>query len=372
MNNDVLELLCCPDCRAPLAVHTRAEGRDDAIDCGVLRCRGNHAYPIINGVPVLFQRAVLANFLTEYDHAYIREHQDAFGSLALEAVLPAAVKQEVLRASENWSFQWRKYAKDIAGSVWAEDTIFFEHIPIPRTEFRGRVVLDAGCGAGRNSLRFREMAARIVGVDISKSVYAAQAFNNSRRVDFIQADLARLPLRDGVFDIIFSDHVLQHVDDIDAVFSEFRRTVMRGNPHHVAFNLYSKENNLLLTRVIEPIKRFFRNRVPNWVNVCMGNVIGLVLFCVIRGVYRPLHHVSRLYRFLPLGEHMTFWFGFSLRICCQTCYDLLHAPIANYYASADVDALCARARFITEAKQLLRQTLWVLRGSFGAIGVGER
>lgn len=364
MHKAILHLLACPDCRAPLVLHDGAGVDGDRIIFGVLRCRGGHAFPVIRGVPILFAHPVLGRFLNDYDHAYMREHQKEFAAFAPDAEPASDVKEEVMRSSDNWSFQWEKYGDAIADSVWAEDATFFEHIPLPPGEFAGRVVLDAGCGAGRNSRRFGGSASRAVGVDISKSVYVAERMNRHPAVDFVQGDLSRLPFRDGAFDIVFSDHVLQHVDDIDAVFREFRRVAKPGGGHRAAFNLYSRENNDLMTRLVEPAKRMLRNRVPNRVNILLGNLLGGVLWCAIQCVYRPLHAFPRLYRLLPLGGHMAFWFHFSPRMCAVTCYDLLHAPIANYYSSADVDALCERTGLSVECKELLRQTLWVVTGRF--------
>ena len=85
------------------------------------------------------------------------------------------------------------------------------------------LVLDAGCGAGHSALEyFRPVLGRIryLGVDISEAVEVACArcAEAGLQAGFLQADLARLPLPEGIADLIFSEGVLHHTDDTRAAF----------------------------------------------------------------------------------------------------------------------------------------------------------
>lgn len=80
-----------------------------------------------------------------------------------------------------------------------------------------KIILDAGCGAGFSGLLFfgeRLKEHDYLGVDISSSVNVARERFQEAGVpgEFIQHDLATLPIADGSVDIIFSEGVLHHTD----------------------------------------------------------------------------------------------------------------------------------------------------------------
>ena len=90
-------------------------------------------------------------------------------------------------------------------------------------------MLDAGCGAGAFLDVAAPYAARLVGVDLSEAV--EPAFQSTRRhdhVDVLQADLMRLPFRDGEFDFVFCIGVLQHTPDPAQAFRSLARVVRPG------------------------------------------------------------------------------------------------------------------------------------------------
>ena len=83
----------------------------------------------------------------------------------------------------------------------------------------GHLLLEGGCGTGRMTPAFAARTRGVVCVDFSaESLRAARAKlppELAARVLFIQADLSRLPLRDGVFDRVGSFQVLEHLPTHD-------------------------------------------------------------------------------------------------------------------------------------------------------------
>ncbi len=77
------------------------------------------------------------------------------------------------------------------------------------------LLLEGGCGTGRMTPAFAARARGLVCVDFSaESLRAARAKlppELAERVLFVQADLSRLPLREGVFDRVGSFQVLEHL-----------------------------------------------------------------------------------------------------------------------------------------------------------------
>jgi SAM-dependent methyltransferase len=96
-------------------------------------------------------------------------------------------------------------------------------------ELSGLRVLDAGCGGGRYSRLAAMAGARVVGADHSSAVEkASEVCRDLPRADFLQADLKRLPLEPGSFDLVFSIGVMHHDRETRAVFDEVSKMVCPG------------------------------------------------------------------------------------------------------------------------------------------------
>jgi SAM-dependent methyltransferase len=94
--------------------------------------------------------------------------------------------------------------------------------------YRGRTVLDAGCGHGRYLSAFAGFGATVVGVDVGDGPRLAGVPLDSPRVEVVQGDVLALPFRDGTFDLAFCDGVLHHTPDPRRGFVELARVVRPG------------------------------------------------------------------------------------------------------------------------------------------------
>jgi ubiquinone/menaquinone biosynthesis C-methylase UbiE len=93
-------------------------------------------------------------------------------------------------------------------------------------------ILDAGCGNGRYSrflLRCADTDALLTGFDLSQQMLArARRRLNSDRVNFVAADLTRLPYVTACFDAIVSGWVLEHLPDPRPGLTELARVLKPG------------------------------------------------------------------------------------------------------------------------------------------------
>jgi SAM-dependent methyltransferase len=97
-------------------------------------------------------------------------------------------------------------------------------------DWRGRTVLDFGCGHGMAAVVLARRGARVTGFDLSPAYVAearARARINHVAVDFVQADGERLPFADASFDRIWGNAVLHHLD-IDRGGREIHRVLRPG------------------------------------------------------------------------------------------------------------------------------------------------
>jgi malonyl-CoA O-methyltransferase len=90
--------------------------------------------------------------------------------------------------------------------------------------------LGAGTGHGARALKRRFPRAMVVAADIAPGMLeqARQQSRWLRRFERVRADAYALPFKDGAFDLVFSNLMLQWCDDLDAVFADIARVLKPG------------------------------------------------------------------------------------------------------------------------------------------------
>ena len=101
---------------------------------------------------------------------------------------------------------------------------------VPFDESRGKRVLDVGCGAGTDLVRFAKAGALVTGVDISSAAIDLARANFAQQglqADLRVADGEHLPFADGTFDIVFAHGVVQYTANGGGLVGECRRVLAR-------------------------------------------------------------------------------------------------------------------------------------------------
>lgn len=134
--------------------------------------------------------------------------------------------------ADSFGFEWTTFPRLQLDSQTRQESAetFRSKTGLEPRDVRGKTVLDAGCGMGRFSdVVARWGSARVVGVDISRSVEAAaKNLEGVECVALAQADLRNLPLRPASFDIVFSIGVLHHTPSTFGSLSKIAELVKPG------------------------------------------------------------------------------------------------------------------------------------------------
>jgi SAM-dependent methyltransferase len=179
--------------------------------------------------------------------------------------------------NRRWNGLGRMQLDSISGSNEATNTLR-ACTDWTASEYRGRLVLDAGVGAGH----FAEVAARhgceIVGVDFNAAVDCARArLGRFKNVHLIQADLSALPFAGGTFDLAYSMGVLHYTPDPAAAFACVADTVKPSGRLAIALN----NRHGFAKRNAERIRRL-TTRLP------LGVVLSVAALSI------PLHYGNRV------------------------------------------------------------------------------
>ena len=94
--------------------------------------------------------------------------------------------------------------------------------------YRGRKVLEVGCGAGVDLARFARGGARVTGVDLAASAIELARANFSQQGlqgEFHVADGEHLPFEDNTFDVVYAHGVVQYTVNPQRLVDECRRVL---------------------------------------------------------------------------------------------------------------------------------------------------
>ncbi|HEY3310227.1 MAG TPA: methyltransferase domain-containing protein [Anaerolineales bacterium] len=180
------DILVCPACGSQLS-------DNEGVDPNTLVCAKNgHTYPVLNGIP---------RFVEQDNYA------------------------------ESFGFQWKKFSRvqmdSFNGTNFSEER-FRSITNWSREQLAGKLVLDAGCGAGRFSEIVIKDEGDLVAIDLSDAVDACKDNISDVNPFICQASIYELPFEPGTFDFVYCIGVVQHTPDPVKTIQSLCRMVKPG------------------------------------------------------------------------------------------------------------------------------------------------
>ena len=237
------------------------------------------------------------------------------------------VEAEKAATAAGFGWQWQhfiqtddKYEQQFLGWI----------APVAPEFFKGKVVLEGGCGKGRHTQLAAQWGAReVIGVDLSAAVETAfAATRHLPNAHIVQADIFNLPFA-RAFDYAFSVGVLHHLPDPRGGFKSLSSKVKPGG--HISAWVYGAENNEWITRWVNPLRHRLTSRMNPRALLQLSKIPAAIMFAATKLVYRPLNRAApSLAQHLFYNDYLNAIAPFGWREQHTIVFDHLVAPTAFY------------------------------------------
>jgi SAM-dependent methyltransferase len=283
----------------------------------------DEAFPVVNGIPRMISSAMLWAI--------------GGGNPTADLTHIDRVRVETAR---SFGFEWSRFPE-----MRAEWESNFRDYMAPHTpeSFRGKRVLDAGCGGGRHAYYAARNGADVWAVDIGPAVEVAKANNRSLdNVRVAQADVHHLPFEPASFDLVYSIGVLHHLPDPESAFRNLLRYVKPGGWIHIY--LYWKPENQPVKRALLSLVTLARRgatRLPHRLLYSLSFPAAAIAFAGFVWPYKLLlaAGLNEVAERIPMKQYAKYPF----RVCVNDQFDRMSAPIEFRYTRDDVEGWLRRA-----------------------------
>ncbi|HRJ88827.1 MAG TPA: class I SAM-dependent methyltransferase [Pyrinomonadaceae bacterium] len=258
---------------------------DAEIVDGLLYCKDKHYFPIVRGIPRMLPSS-LEDHWAEIKTKVGDEMSEELALYLDDKAGARTRKSYDTRTKVNFSNEWDSH--EIGGKTWTmelKDRVqwyFLDSIRIDKDDLSGKLMLDAGCGNGSQSVAYSEFGLEVLALDLSTGLEKGYAFINvyangkPENVHFVQADLQNPPLAPDLFDIIHSAGVLHHTPNTEKTFRALCPLLKKGGTFYVWLYKYEK----LVTPIVDSM-RIATTRIPAPIFAALAEIASLpfIAFC---------------------------------------------------------------------------------------------
>lgn len=333
-----METLRCPGCNGRLHLGSGDPANNGNVELECTAC--NEGFPVIDGVPRLLLGPMREALLGDG--------------------LAATTDDRQVKTARSFGYEWTRFPEMYA--EWQQR--FLDYMQPHGAEFfRGKKILDAGCGNGRFAYYAGKYGAQVWAIDLGPAVEVAR--RNTKEIEsvqVVQADLHRLPFAPESFDFVYSIGVLHHLPDPEAAFQNLLRYLKPDG--EVQIYLYWRPENQPIKRALLSLvaaSRKVTTRLPHSLVHALAFPAAVAAFAFFVWPYRLLKNIPGLESFaetIPMKQYAHYPF----RVCVNDQLDRLSAPIENRYTRQEVRDWLARANL--ESTQV--------SASYGWVGTGRK
>ena len=291
-----------------------------------MQCDSAHRFPIREGVPRLLP--------PRSDDGYVVEGGDqekpgqALGG-------PRSRNSILKKTMRSFGYQWNVFSEMYPH--WEHNSRSYFKPLVQDSDFRDRLVLDAGCGFGRHAYYVAGRGGEVVAMDISEAVGAA--YRNLKRFDkvhVIQGDIYNPPLK-PLFHMVYCIGVIQHLPEPGRGFSSLAGLVRPGGRLFVW--VYGKRIGIY--RSID-LMRKISTRLPMRVLYPLTFVLNIVSHICFSWPYKVLRSIPGCKGLAGLWP-FTRYADLPLRAGQADWFDRLSVPSTVYFSQDDVESWYADA-----------------------------
>lgn len=229
--------------------HDPHDGTELSDESGVLVSQSGRTYPVVDGIPRFMSSRNYAGAFGEQWKRYRRTQLDSHTGLPISRV---------------------RLKRCLGPAIW--------------DGLAGKLVLEAGCGAGRFTEVLLDKGALVMSIDLSMAVEANRS--NFPENDFhriAQADITLLPFAPQQFDLVLCLGVIQHTPSPERTIASLYAQVRPGgslviDQYTHTLSYYTKVTSLLLRPILK--------RLPDKMGIHVVELLTRLL--------HPVHRIGKI------------------------------------------------------------------------------
>ncbi len=268
---------------------------------------------------------------------------------------------KIKKTGDIYSFLWIKTADQDRSGI----SLHFNKMQemIPESIVRGKIGLEIGSGSGEDTyfMAKNNPAVRVVSLDLSDGIFMAKKLTSDlTNVSLLKASALSLPLKNEIFDFVYSFGVLHHTPNPLKGLKEIARVIRRQSP--VYLYLYEDHSgNLFKYTAIKLIYfvRLFTTKLPPKALFVFSFLLSPFVAIFFTFPAKILQKFKLTKKF---ADKMPFNFGTHLFSLTGDLYDRLGAPVEYRFNRQQVQELFAESGFskvsITKMKETAGWLAW--------------
>ncbi len=353
MKQRLVDILACPDCLSHnLLLVIKKYGHGDLeIEEGSLDCPNcSRTFLIKDGIPRMLPHDFQGN-------------QENIVETDNKGTLLTIIGYDFhhLRKGDNNSKE--KYKITDPSELELTRQYFINYLALNASDvetLKGRLVLDAGCGAGRFMAVAQEYdVLDIVGLDLSEGglLRARSLLEQRQGFHLIQGDITRPPFRPEIFDIIYSIGVLHHLKDPEEGFHAIESLIAKGG--QVWVWVYGLESMSPIYRLSH--LKVLRHFTKSWplqrkFRLCQKLAVAFRFFYLFPMVFAKKVLPNSIFKLLPYTERTSF----SYNDLVYAFFDRLQPPYTHYLKKAQLEQFSASLKEVSISNP--HQRGWIVKG----------